>query len=91
MVHTYSLTRSLTRSQNAAGALELVATLTEGDVRLLESLCLVGVVPAASRFALAPHPADLRLRSAAFVAQLCFTGDSTMHMFVACQVGVMGA
>lgn len=78
--------RVCTLPQNGDGALDLISVLTEGDVRLLESLCLVGVVPAVTRYALAPYPCAVRLRAAAFVASLVFTGDSTLHMFVACQV-----
>ena len=71
-----------------AAGLELIAALTHNDVRLLESLCLVGVVPAAACYVLPPWPTALRLRAAAFVVQLCFTADSTLNMLVACQVRV---
>ncbi len=50
------------------------------DVRLLESLCLVGLVPAVARFSQAPWPAGLRLRAAAFVHALCFRRDATLQV-----------
>mmetsp|Transcript_24751 Transcript_24751/g.62835 ORF Transcript_24751/g.62835 Transcript_24751/m.62835 type:complete len:1266 (-) Transcript_24751:519-4316(-) len=66
-------------------ALELIALLTHGDDRLLESLCLVGMVPAACRYTLPPFPASVRMRAAQFAAQLVFLSESTLHIFVACQ------
>ena len=74
--------------QEVAAGLELITALTHDDVRLLESLCLVGVVPAAARYVLPPWPPALRLRAAGFVLQLCFSADSTLNMLVACQVGL---
>jgi hypothetical protein len=57
-----------------------------GDTRLLESLCLVGIVPAMCRMALPAPPGAERLRSraAGFVQQLCFSGVTTLQMLIAC-------
>lgn len=53
---------------------------------MLESLCLVGIVPAMCRMALpAPPGAErLRARAAGFVQQLCFSGAATLQMLIAC-------
>jgi hypothetical protein len=65
---------------------ELVCAFTAGDTRLLESLCLVGIVPAMCRMALPAPPGAERLRSraAGFVQQLCFSGATTLQMLIAC-------
>ncbi|GFR52579.1 hypothetical protein Agub_g15172 [Astrephomene gubernaculifera] len=73
-----------TDSQKAVeAALDLLSALVRDDVRLLESLCLVGVVPAVARFTQQPWPAGLRLKAAAFVHSLCFQRDSTLQLFIA--------
>eukprot|EP00798_Chlamydomonas_sp_ICE-L_P022122 gene22122-29182_t len=78
----------LLESQNAvnvSSALDLVASLTKNDVRLLECLCLVGLLPAACAYTAPNWSGDIRLKAAGFVQQLCFTQQSTLHMFIACQ------
>ncbi len=65
-------------------AVDLLIAFTSGDVRLLENLCLIGVVPLACRLTQQPVPERLRLKAAAFVQQLCFARDTTLQMFLAC-------
>jgi hypothetical protein len=67
-------------------AVDLVCAFVAGDTRLLESLCLVGIVPAMCRMALPAPPGAERLRSraAGFLQQLCFSGVTTLQMLIAC-------
>ncbi|GAX73992.1 hypothetical protein CEUSTIGMA_g1442.t1 [Chlamydomonas eustigma] len=81
--------------KHAEGALDLIASLTRGDARLLRSLCLVGAVPAVCRFTAQTWSTHLRAKAAAFVQRLCLEGDDTLRMFIACQglkylVGLVG-
>ncbi|GIL49282.1 hypothetical protein Vafri_5411 [Volvox africanus] len=63
--------------------LDLMMALVRDDVRLLESLCLVGLVPTVARYTQQPYPVSLRLKAATFVHALCFQRDSTLQLFIA--------
>lgn len=67
-------------------ALELANVLVAGDPAILEAVCLVGVIPAVTRFAAASVSQDIRAQVATFVHHLCHLSTSTLQMFVACQV-----
>ncbi len=73
-------------AQNVEGAIELLMAITQNDLVTLETICLLGVVPAAAKYALPPYPASLRLRTAGFLARFFNSGPSTLAHFVACQV-----
>ncbi|KAJ9512924.1 hypothetical protein QJQ45_029056 [Haematococcus lacustris] len=73
------------RNQFADGALELLMALTKDDVLTLETVCLLGIGPAAARYALPPYPPSLRMRAACFLATLIEASHSTLTHFVACQ------
>mmetsp|Transcript_5084 Transcript_5084/g.11041 ORF Transcript_5084/g.11041 Transcript_5084/m.11041 type:complete len:1296 (+) Transcript_5084:141-4028(+) len=82
-------------SKCVEATIDLICSITREDLRLLESFCLVGMVPAVCRFTQPGWPLGLRARAASFIQQLCFTRDSTLHMFIACQglkhlVGLVG-
>ena len=66
--------------QAVEAGLDLLGALVRDDDRLLESLCLVGAVPAVARFSQQPWPLPLRLRAAAFLHGLCFRCDTTMQV-----------
>ncbi len=66
--------------------MEVLLAITEGDMVTLETICLLGVVPAVARYALPPYPASLRLRTASFLQRFFTSGPSTLTHFVACQV-----
>jgi hypothetical protein len=74
--------------QFADGAIEVLMALTADDVLTLETICLLGIVPAAARYALPPYPRALRMRAAQFVSRLFDSSHSTLTHFVACQVRV---
>lgn len=69
-----------------AAALDLLLTVATGDAPVLESLCLVGVVPIATQLTAktAPGGRPTRARAAKFVELLCSTSGHTVQMFVAC-------
>lgn len=65
-------------------AVDLVLAYVGGEVRLLESVCLVGMVPSVLRCAAPNMPMSCRTKAATFMLQL-LQHDTTAHMFVACQ------
>lgn len=66
-------------------ALELAVAFTQGDTRILESICFTGMVPAIARYSQSPYSPHLRVPAAAFIHQLCFAKDTTLQMFIACR------
>ena len=72
--------------QVVLAGLELANALVISDASVLETMCLVGIVPTVARFAAASWPRGIRLQAALFVQQLCRTSLATAQMFVACQV-----
>lgn len=68
--------------------LELANALVAGNASVMETMCLVGIVPTVARFAAPAWPRGVRLQAARFVQQLCRTSLATAQMFVACQVGL---
>lgn len=66
--------------------LELANALVASDASVMETMCLVGIVPTVSCFATAAWAKGIRLQAARFVQQLCRTSLATAQMFVACQV-----
>ncbi|KAK9810498.1 hypothetical protein WJX72_011817 [[Myrmecia] bisecta] len=74
------------RSQKVAlAALELANALVSGEVHIIESVCLVGMVPAVTRYAAASWPRSLRTQAALFIERLCTASLATAQMLVACQ------
>lgn len=69
-----------------AAALDLLLAVVADDAPVLESLCLVGVVPIATQLTAktAPGGRPTRTRAASFVELLCSTSGHTVQMFVAC-------
>ncbi|DBA67330.1 TPA: hypothetical protein ACH3X2_001627 [Trebouxia sp. C0005] len=65
--------------------LELANALVASDASVMETMCLVGIVPTIARFAAASWARGIRLQAALFVQQLCRTSLATAQMFVACQ------
>lgn len=70
--------------------LELANALVANNASVMETMCLVGIVPTVARFAAATWARGIRLQAAHFVQQLCRTSLATAQMFVACQVGCFG-
>ena len=77
----------VTDAQVALAALELANAFVANDARLLEAACLLGLLPAVTRYAFAVWPPPLRAQAARFVHALCFVSDATARMLIACQVG----
>lgn len=73
--------------QVVMAGLELANALVASDASVMETMCLVGIVPTVARFASAAWARAIRLQAALFVQQLCRTSLGTAQMFVACQVG----
>ena len=73
-------------SQVALAALGLANAFVAGDAMLLEAACLLGLLPAVTRYAFAVWPLPLRVQAAQFVHALCFAGEASARMLVACQV-----
>lgn len=69
-----------------AAALDLLLAVVAEDAPVLESLCLVGVVPIVNQLTAknAPGGRPTRSRAASFVELLCSTSGHTVQMFVAC-------
>jgi hypothetical protein len=65
-------------------AMRLLLTIVADDTPVLESLCLVGMVPIVSKLTTAEHGNTLRGLAASFVERLCGTSAHTVQMFVAC-------
>jgi hypothetical protein len=65
-------------------ALQLLNAIVANDTRVLESLCLIGIVPIVNGLAGVQHAPRLRDLAASFVEQLCSTSELTVQMFVAC-------
>ncbi len=72
--------------QVVLAGLELANALVASDASVMETMCLVGIVPTIARFAAASWARGIRLQAALFVQQLCRTSLATAQMFVACQV-----
>jgi len=72
--------------QVVLAGLELANALVASDASVMETMCLVGIVPTVARFATASWARGIRLQAALFVQQLCRTSLATAQMFVACQV-----
>ena len=64
---------------------DLLLTLADADVRILEHACSLGLVPAAMRFALRNFSLDLRRRAGQLATMLVRGSPHTATMFVACQ------
>ena len=73
--------------QVVMAGLELANALVASDASVMETMCLVGIVPTVARFAGGAWARGIRLQAALFVQQLCRTSLATAQMFVACQVG----
>jgi hypothetical protein len=69
-----------------AAALDLLLAVVADDAPVLESLCLVGIVPIVNQLTdkSAPGGRATRARAASFVELLCSTSGHTVQMFVAC-------
>lgn len=67
-------------------ALELANAVVANDAQLMEAACLLGLVPAVTRYAFSAWPTPLRMQAALFVRVVCHTSVSTARLFVACQV-----
>jgi hypothetical protein len=67
-----------------AAALQLLNAVIANDTPVLESLCLIGIVPIVNGLAGPQHNPRLRDLAATFVEQLCGTSELTVQMFVAC-------
>ena len=65
-------------------ALELLLAVVAGDTPVLESLCLVGIVPLVAALTNRAHRRSIRNAAATFIALLCRTSVHTVQMFVAC-------
>ncbi|CAL8466918.1 g6454 [Coccomyxa elongata] len=69
----------------ALAALELANAVVADDAAALEAACLLGLVPAVTRYCFSAWPTPLRAQAANFVHALCYTSLATARMFVACQ------
>lgn len=76
--------------QVVLAGLELANALVADNASVMETMCLVGIVPTVARFAAPTWARGIRLQAARFVLQLCRTSLATAQMFVACQVGFFG-
>jgi hypothetical protein len=76
----------LKQADNAlrAASLRLLLSVVANDTPVLESLCLVGIVPIVNELTAARHHRSLRRHAAEFVERLCSTSAHTVQMFVAC-------
>lgn len=72
--------------QVVLAGLELANALVASDASVMETMCLVGIVPTVARFATSAWARGIRMQAAIFVQQLCRTSLATAQMFVACQV-----
>ncbi len=72
--------------QVALAALELANAVVANNAAALEAACLLGLVPAVTRYSFSAWPTPLRIQAAVFVHSLCHTSLATARMFVACQV-----
>ena len=64
--------------------LRVVNELSCNDAVLIESLALVGLIPAALQFAAAAYPSPVRSQAAAFTRQLVSASKGTLSLFIAC-------
>lgn len=76
--------------QVVLAGLELANALVANNASVMETMCLVGIVPTVARFAAPTWARGIRLQAARFVQHLCRTSLATAQMFVACQVGFCG-
>lgn len=65
-------------------AMQLLLRIVAEDTPVLESLCLVGMLPIVNRLTAIDCSAKLRSIAASFVERLCATSAHTVQMFVAC-------
>ena len=90
---------TLTNTNIIYALLKLINLIITSNQSFLQSLCLVGLIPAIIRFAAPPQPTPssppsppssttplplLRLEAANFIRQFCYTSDYTRKMFIAC-------
>ncbi|EIE26601.1 kinase-like protein [Coccomyxa subellipsoidea C-169] len=66
----------------ALAALELANAVVANDAAALEAACLLGLVPAVTRYSFSAWPTPLRIQAAVFVHSLCHTSLATARMFV---------
>jgi len=64
--------------------LELVNAVASNDVAVMESLSLIGMVPAVARFAESDSSTPVREQAALFIHQLCLAAPQTQQMLIAC-------
>lgn len=72
--------------QVVLAVLELANALVANDTAVMETMCLVGIVPIVARFTTQSWARPIRLQAAYFVQNLCQTSLATAQMLVACQV-----
>lgn len=64
--------------------LRVVNALSAGDSALLESLSLVGILPAVLQFTAGVYPSPIRRQAAMFTQQLLEASRASLQVFVAC-------
>ncbi|GMH37176.1 hypothetical protein BSKO_05049 [Bryopsis sp. KO-2023] len=65
--------------------LELIVVMCDKDLKILESMCMVGLAPTVFRFSSSAFTTPIRKHAATFMEMLCFSSMGTLELFVACQ------
>ena len=77
--------------QTVAAVLEMCNALVIKSAGALETLCMVGVLHLAARYASPSWPKPVRLQAALFLQAACTHSPATAQMLIACQVGSAGS
>lgn len=64
---------------------DLLLTIIDASINIMEEVCCLGLVPAALRFTSKQHPFSLRMRGAKFAKRLASGSSFTSSLLVACQ------
>jgi len=65
--------------------LRLLNLIVDFNTPMIESLCLVGVLPAVQKFASQEYSTEIRMQTALFVSSVVHASALTLQMFIACQ------
>ncbi|XP_051122206.1 MAP3K epsilon protein kinase 1-like isoform X2 [Andrographis paniculata] len=68
-----------------SSVIHVLNLIVKDNTDILESACLIGLIPVVLNFAVPERPREVRLETAFFIQQLCQSSSLTLQMFIACR------